>query len=320
VQTLADEGITGLTAGQRTGSKPLQWFESALGDMPGAGGAASELEATGKRQLNTAVMKRIGSNADTVAPEAVDDAVGAIGDTYKKLAARNTLKIDEKFGQDVGDVLGQYNKVLAPKQKADVAEIAADILDRKSQFGSKGIPGEQYQADRSRLTTLARGAKDDAELSQAYKGLRDALDSAMGRSITPEDKLAWQTANRQYANWKKLQKALTTATDGNVSPQKLRSVVASGDNGQFARGKGDFADLARAADVVMKPLPNSGTAPRQWVQHAITAGSAALGGGLGGIPPSREPGADGPDGCPARSHSSNCALWSRRCARPAVRR
>ena len=31
----------------------------------------------------------------------------------------------------------------------------------------------------------------------------------------------------------------------------------------YARGQGDFADLARAGEGVMKPLPNSGTAPRQ---------------------------------------------------------
>ena len=44
------EGIP-LTAGQRTGSKPIQWAESVAADMPGSAGRAQQLQAEQRRRL-----------------------------------------------------------------------------------------------------------------------------------------------------------------------------------------------------------------------------------------------------------------------------
>lgn len=52
----------------------------------------------------------------------------------------------------------------------------------------------------------------------------------------------------------------------------------------YARGRGDFSDLARAAEAIMKPLPQSGTAPRQYVNKLISLLSVGIGGATAGLP------------------------------------
>ena len=86
---------------------------------------------------------------------------------------------------------------------------------------------------------------------------------------------------------KSLEKAAAGAgaatAEGNISPAQLRTAVASGNNrGAYARGQGDLAELTRAGIGVMSPLPNSGTAPRQWMQNAAATLPAIVGGASGG--------------------------------------
>ena len=50
IATLERENIP-LTAGQRTGSKPIQWAESTAADMPGSAGRAAEINAAQKAAL-----------------------------------------------------------------------------------------------------------------------------------------------------------------------------------------------------------------------------------------------------------------------------
>jgi len=63
---------------------------------------------------------------------------------------------------------------------------------------------------------------------------------------------------------------------GFVTPGKLRTAVEAGDRGGYVRGRGDYADLARAGADKMTPLPQSGTTPRA-LPYVIggTAGAAA---------------------------------------------
>lgn len=286
IDTLDKEGVTALTAGQKTGSKPMKWLESTLGDMPGAGGQVAKVTDLQGQQFTGAVMKRLGSDAKLATPEAVNDAVTAMEDKFKTLAGRNTLKVDEKLGQDLGDVLKEYNTVLPSEQRATVANIVQDILEHKSEWGSKAIAGDDYQAIRSRMGKYAQKlVQSDPQMSDAYRDIRNALDSAMGRSISKEDFAAWQKVRQQWGAWKTVQKAMAGAgertAEGYISPSQLRTAVSGRNKGDYARGKGDLAELARAGEGIMKPLPQSGTAPRSFYQSLVTGGGVLAGGIVG---------------------------------------
>lgn len=279
IETLTREGVP-LSAGQRTGSRPLQYAESIFGDATLAGGAAQRMAADQGEAFTNAAMTRVGG-AGRATPENIQANFDRIGQQFRDLSSRNALQADQQLGRDLGATLREYDRVLPTEQRQIVGNLAADIVER-FRAGNGVLPGAEYQTARSRLSRMANNARQsDPEFATAVRGLRDALDSGMLRSITPEDAAAWQTARREYGNIKDLSKAAAGAgagtAEGLISPQALRSSVASGNNREaYARGQGDFAELARAGNAVMTPLPNSGTAQRGMLAGQAGTGGAAM--------------------------------------------
>jgi hypothetical protein len=148
-----------------------------------------------------------------------------------------------------------------------------DIIDH---VNNGHMPGPQYQEMRSRLSRESNGLRvSDPTLSQALRDLRNGLDNAMSRSIAPADQQAWQTARREYSAQKVIEKAASRAgeatAEGQITPANLRNTLPKAVGG-YARGEGDFNELARSGVSVMTPLPNSGTAQRTNAFHLLNAG------------------------------------------------
>lgn len=288
---LRGEGVE-LTAGQATGSKPLQWMESTLGDLPGSGGRAAETQTRQAEQFTAAALRRAGETADRATPQVIDGAFNRIGHDFDQLAARNNLHMDRQFATDLTDHVREYNSLVSPSLRAPVVEnIVNDLAHSAGQNGGV-ISGEVYQATRSRLDRLARTSAADPQLSEALRGLRTSLDDAMERTISttnPADLGAWRNARNEYRNMLVVEKASTGAgsatAEGLISPSQLRNAtVNTHGRRNYARGNGDFAELSRAGEAIMKPLPNSGTAPRMYMQHLASALSGAAGGSIAGLP------------------------------------
>lgn len=283
IQALEAEGVP-LTAGQRTGSTGLRYMESELG-----GNAAANVMDDQARAFTEAAMQRAGGQG-IATPENMAANADRIGDAFNAISARNTLKADGPLLKDMLSTLDEYNKVLPSEQKQILGNIASDIGERLKSGGGT-MTGKQYQKIRSRLTKRAFNARGaDNELADAYRGLRNALDSAMSRSIVPEDAAEWALLRREYGNMKVLEDAATGAGEGaalgTISPAKLRQAAVAGRQGQYARGSGDFDQLARSGQAVMTPLPNSGTAGRLRAQNigaGVLAGGGALAGGVPGM-------------------------------------
>lgn len=265
VEALKGEGVTSLTAGQKTGNEGLRYMESAASASPMAGGGAARIQGEGQQQFTEAVMRRAGAGPDA-SPEVLSANQKRLGQTFEDLSARNSLKSDPQFATDLGQTLREYDKVLPAAQKQIVGNLANDIVD-KITVGGGSMSGVDYQAARSRLGRMADNARmNDPDFAEALRGMRDALDSGMARSISPADREAWQTARREYGAQKMIETAASRAgeatAEGQITPPNLRNTVAAKNRGGYARGEGDFAELARAGASVMTPLPNSGTAQR----------------------------------------------------------
>jgi hypothetical protein len=116
---------------------------------------------------------------------------------------------------------------------------------------------------RSRVERMRRAQRQDPEMNEFLASVRDAMDNLMERSMSPADAAAWQQARNQYRNLLVLEKATTGAeTGGIITPAKLKQGAVGQNRRAYARGQGDFAELARAGENVMPGLPQSGTAPR----------------------------------------------------------
>lgn len=132
---------------------------------------------------------------------------------------------------------------------------------------------------------MAKGARNsDPTYADALRGLRNALDDAMGRSISPQDRQLWGQLRDRWGAWRTIENAAKNTDDlGNIviTPAALKEAASAKDRGRFARGLGNFAGLAQSGTPVMKTLPQSGTQPRAMLNTALASiGAGAAGAGL----------------------------------------
>lgn len=272
VKFLENEGVTALTAGQKTGRRPLQWTESTLSDIPFAGKKANAMMEAQAEQFTQAALRRAGVNARRATPDVIDDAFNTLGQQFDGLAARNTMRVDQQFGNDLRTTVRDYFSVVPESHRAPVIqETVQDIIDAARRTGGT-LSGEAYQALRSRLDTLRRRTiSGDPHLSKTLGNLRSALDDAMERSAPAADAAAWQQARQNYRNLLTIEKAMSGAGEntalGLISPSQLRTAAKGQNKRAFVRGQDDLGPLARSGEAIMKPLPQSGTTPR-----AVAAG------------------------------------------------
>ncbi len=263
VDVLQDEGVTSLTAGQRTGNKALQYAEDFIGNAPGAGQGANNIRQRGQEQFTEAAMRRAGAGPDA-SPEILAQNNARLGNEFERLSAQNTLTPDNQMITDLTDAVRRYRNIPNSQQAQMLQGYLDDIIPH---INAGGMPGVEYQPMRSMLSTDSKAVRmTDPYLSRALAGIRDSLDDAMGRSISPADRDAWAAARRQYGAQKTIEKTASRAgeatAEGQLVPANLRNTVSADNRGAYARGEGDFSELARAGSAVMAPLPNSGTAQR----------------------------------------------------------
>jgi hypothetical protein len=285
---LADEGV-GLTAGQRTGNRSLQYAESELGGQRGA----DMMERQGE-QFTSAALRRAGMDANRATPETIDGGFRSISEQFDDLASRNEILPDTQLAQDLGTTVREYFSMVPESARAPVVMDMARDLGRT--LGQGPLNGAAYQAARSRLDKAARSSALDPQLQQALYGLRNSLDDGMERSIAatnPADAGAWREARRQYRNMLVIEKAITgageDAAQGIISPSKLRGATAAQSRRNYARGRGDLAELARSGEATMKPLPNSGTAGRINAQNMGSGIASMMGMGSAGYASGGDP-------------------------------
>ena len=280
-QTLSNEGVP-LSAGQKTGSKWLQYRESELG-----GARAADLMDEQARAFTDAAMRRAGGSG-LASPDNLGALEQRLSQGFQDLSARNTISIDRGMVNDISRTMNRYGEKLDALKKPVFDKVRIDIVNEfmKNKGNASGQWYQQARSDLSRLAQSARG--NDDMLAGAYRGLRNALDDAMERSIqktNPSDLGTWKQLRKHWGNFRVIADASRGAGEaggqGYITPAKLAQAASKGKNGlAFATGKSDFTDLVKAGQAAMSPLPNSGTAQRI-ASQGVTA--AVLGGGGGAI-------------------------------------
>lgn len=282
VQTLQREGVTDLTAGQMTGSNKLRYTESELGGTR----YADILDAQGE-QFTRAALARAGIPAVRATADVMQQGYTRLGNEFNRLAARNVLRADRRFLNDLQTDLQWYaGRVAAPNRAPIIGNYATEI---QNALRSGRMSGEAYQSLRSRMASDARSAGDQY-VQRTLNDLVESLDDAMERSIgttNRRDLGAWRQVRRYYRNFLVLERAASGAGEaaalGIISPAQLRAATANVHGRRnYALGRSDFAELARAGEAVMRPMPQSGTAPRAAVRNVVSSVPAIMGAGVGG--------------------------------------
>jgi hypothetical protein len=179
------------------------------------------------------------------------------------VAARNTVKVDNKMLMDLGDIEDEAKLILEPSQFAPLKSQIDNILSKASSTG--GIDGAAYQ----RIRTIAGELSKNPALKRFSGNLRETIDSALERTAGKTDAEAIRTARKQYRNLLKIEDAIGTTETGDISIPRLAAATSVKRERAAAlrnRGDAELARLARSAMTVREAFPQSGTAPRQQLQ------------------------------------------------------
>jgi hypothetical protein len=283
VNLLRREGIEP-SAGQATGSHALRNSESTLGDAPFAGGGGTAMNERTLEQFTAAMLRRAGVNANRATQDVVDQAFAQNGGTIGAIAsATPRVTLDPDFQRDLGAAVRDYHRMVSRSQRAPVVnEYFNDFRTLINQGGV--ITGERYQALRSNLAKLERANRGDFHLRDAITGMRNALDDAFERAVPPDAAATMREARGNYRQLMLMLDAITAAGEeaasGLIKPNHMRTALKQASKMDYARGRGELDRLVHAANEVLLPLPNSGTAQRL---QALSLPATVIGGLTGGI-------------------------------------
>lgn len=290
VAGLRAEGVTDLTAGQVTGARPLQWLEQSANDIPFTSGRAATIRERQLEQFTEAALKRTGTNARRADKGVIDGAFDRLGTQFDQLAQASQAALRPADRAQIGQAVTQYERMTPPAMQAGVVRAIADDI---ATHAGNPIPGPVYQRYRSEIERVARGTQDHA-LASALRDIRTVLDDAVERALPQAQQGAWRETRNQYRNLLVVERAATAAGAdtalGLISPAALRNATIQVQGRRnYARGRGDFDDLARDGTAILSSLPQSGTAPRAAAMNTLNAlgaaGGAVAGGGASGGDP-----------------------------------
>lgn len=269
INLLNKEGVKSLTAGQKTGNDRLRWFESAAQSVPGGGRRGPKLMDKQKEEFTKAALRSAGIDADRATLSVIDDAFDNLGNQFDTLASNNAIRPDTQLIDDLTSAWKDYSRVKGESARAPVVQnTIKDVVNAVQNPRNKGLfSGKAYQTLRHDLGRIQRSqAQTDPALSEAVGNIRNALDDAMERSISPQDAQQWRTIRDQYQNLLAIEKARLGAGEstalGFISPAQLRTAVKSQGKRSASRGQRDLYNLADAGEAIIKPLPSSGTSER----------------------------------------------------------
>ena len=277
------EGIP-VSPAQASGNSALRYMEGAFENLPTTAGRQAGINDARQQAFNRAVLSRAGIQGDSAMPDVLAANRARLGAEFDRLAAATTVQFDTPFVRQLGAAARQYGDKLPATQRPIFQNFMRDILtDPATGQPRASMTGQMYQQARSdleRLRTSYQG--NDPALADALRQMRNALDDVAGRSVPADMRDAWHNARRQWGNQRTIERAISAGenvAEGNISPLTLRQGVNRRDPQAYALGRGDLAELARVGQGLMRPMPNSGTAPRAAMMAALT------GAGVAGVDP-----------------------------------
>lgn len=271
-QEAAERLGVNLSAGEQSASRPVKWAESALADLPFSAGMEQGRQKANALAMNQAAARSIGQNADEITPAVLSTARSTIGAQFDSLLSTRQIPLDATFQAEVKNITG--SKVMKELRDEGVEAILEPF--RNLPPGKISVAGDWFQQNKTALDAAIRTAYTAGEngKAKALEGLERALNGAATRSMDASEKAAYGAAQKQWASLRMLETG-QVVKDGRVMPSALDAAMKNRYKAAYREGKltGDLPDIAALAST-LRPMPNSGTAPR--AIYSGMAGGAAF--------------------------------------------
>lgn len=212
--------------------------------------------------INRVAAKTMGANADDITAQVMSDTKSNLGKEFERIFNTNTVPIDNAALTKLGNIQAKAGANLTDAQMAGINKALDAVMTEAAKNGGT-LPGRLYHAFTSKGGAL-NGVVNNSDSNIAFYGrqIRDALDDAFERTASKADVKALRTVKGQYKNMKTLEPLAARAGEGDISPVKLLSRVATNDKTSAYTGGGDLGLLGRAGQSFLKPPQTSGTAER----------------------------------------------------------
>jgi hypothetical protein len=253
-----------------------------IGDQTGKLPFSGVDETAQRRQWQGAVAKLFGENTDNgITYDVMGRAADRIGGVFNDIADRTTIQGGTPLQTDLTNIameMPQYG--LTEAQKTPLKAQFQNVLNA-FQDGDGQITGKAYQN-----LTQTGGPLDsvvssnDPTVAAFGMKIKNALDNAFQRSVSPEDQAALTQARQQYRALKTVQPLVEQrGAMGDVNPNALQQRVIEQSRrfdpstGGFAyTGGGQIGDLANIGKIFFSPQADSGTAARNVVLGGLMGG------------------------------------------------
>ena len=271
---LAEQNGIRLTAGQATGSTPLQTMESSFTQLPFTGRTQHGVYDAQRQGFNRAALQHAGHQADRASPAELDAAFKTLGQRFDDaVKATPYVNLDSQFDSAVAKTVQDYGRRL----ETDVRPVFDSYIDdiakltnpaRQMGLAGSQVDGQTYKNIASDLRTAARNARNNPALQNALGGLQEALDGAMDRSVTPAAAKLWNATRNHYRNLLQIDNAMALApaadkAAGNIPFGAFSQKIRGADPRGYARGRGDLNDVSRIGNFLASTkIPDSGTGQR----------------------------------------------------------
>jgi hypothetical protein len=253
-----------VTASQVSTSPLLKKYDQISGMMPFSGAQGVSDNQLGS--FTKAVSKTFGEDADEITPRLIASARKKIGSEIEAVGKNSTIKVDPQFQTDITKIVNDALGTLPENELQPIKTLIKNISDKVDPNGN--ISGEAYTSLTNYKATLSKAQNStNPNIRNVANEIRNALDDALTRNISPQEKQNLLNARRKYKNLMTIKSLAEADEEGQVSPLRLMQKVMKMPGGKLNSGElGEIADIGRA---FFKQPADSGTPLGEFVMQKV---------------------------------------------------
>jgi hypothetical protein len=270
VQAVEGHGIP-LRLGQVSGNKTIRYLDDIT--APEASNAAQRTAVTTDAARSMGVTPELAA-ANNLPPGQITPEImsfarklngGVMNDVEGKTIIQGTPAVD--LVTNLQTISTDAAKT--PSAFADVKGHIKDVVETIARNGGT-LPGGAYGDLIAHGTPLDVATRADNSVVREYAGrIKEALQDAMQASAAPEDIARYAEARLRYKNMMTLAPLVNKGVPGEISPLLLQGAANRSFKNNAFRGAGQLGDLGDVAQQFLKPPPQSGTEPREFVRSLL---------------------------------------------------